>query len=115
MLDHGDAEGERLACAGRGLGNDVLPLHEFRDGLGLDAGRVSVALLLQRLQNLLRQAKVGKSQVLFHRDRFLIQCSGENRNFFNHITLLQYFQSPSRKKEGVFSLASVRHARYNKP
>ena len=94
------SRGERLARAGRGLGNDVLPLHEFRDGLGLDAGRVSVALLLQRLQNLLRQAKVGKRQILFHRDLFLIQSSGENRNFFNHIIFSPRFQSPSRKKEG---------------
>ena len=49
VFDHGDAEGKRLARAGRGLGNDVLPLHKFRDGLGLDAGRIAVALLLQRL------------------------------------------------------------------
>ena len=70
--------------------------------LCLDAGRVSVALLFQRLQNLFRQAKVGKRQILFHRDLFLIQSSGENRNFFNHITLLQYFQSPSRKKASAF-------------
>ena len=102
MLDHGNAEGERLARAGRSLGDNVFPFHKFRDSLGLDAGRVSVALLFQRLQNLFRQAKVGKRQILFHRDLFLIQSSGENRNFFNHITLLQYFQSPSRKKAPAF-------------
>ena len=49
VLDHRDAEGKRLARAGRGLGDDVLPFHERRDGLGLNFGRVAVALLLQRL------------------------------------------------------------------
>ena len=50
VLDDGDPEGEGLSGAGGGLGDDVLPLHQGADGLGLDLGGVAVALLLQCLQ-----------------------------------------------------------------
>ncbi len=60
MLDHGDAEGEGLAGAGGGLGNDVLPLQERRDGFRLNGGGVTVALLLQGFQHGLGEAQALK-------------------------------------------------------
>ena len=49
VLHHGDAEGEGLARAGGGLGDDVLPIFEAGDGPGLDGGGHGEALLIQGL------------------------------------------------------------------
>ena len=54
MLKHRYAEGKGLSCSGRRFGDDVLPLHERRNCLRLNARRVAVALLFERLQNFLR-------------------------------------------------------------
>ena len=66
MLDHGNAEGKGLTGAGRCLGDHILPLHKAGNGLLLDSSGPAVALLFQRLQHGLRQAKVGKRQILVH-------------------------------------------------
>ena len=54
VLEHRNAECEGLARTGGRFGDDVLPLHERRNCLRLNARRVTVALLFERLQNFLR-------------------------------------------------------------
>ena len=60
MFNHGNAEGKGLAGAGGGLGNHILPLHEWGDGLCLNGGGITVALLLQGFQHSLAEAKAFK-------------------------------------------------------
>ena len=61
VLDHGDAEGEGLAGACGGFGDDILPLHELGDGFGLNGGGVAVPLFLKGFQHRLAQAKLIES------------------------------------------------------
>ena len=51
MFNHGNAKRKGFAGAGGSLGNDILPLHKLRDGLGLNGRGIAVALLLQGLQH----------------------------------------------------------------
>jgi hypothetical protein len=50
-----------LAGAGLGGAHDVAALQHDRDGLGLDRGRVHIALVRQRAQDFGRQAEIGKA------------------------------------------------------
>ena len=52
VLHHGDAEGEGLARARGGLGDDVLPVHEIGDGPGLHRGGLHIALFVDGPQQL---------------------------------------------------------------
>ena len=58
VLHHGDAEGKGLARAGGSLGDDVLPLHKVGDGARLDRGGPDIALLVDGLHHLGREAQV---------------------------------------------------------
>ena len=65
MLEHGDAEGEGLAGAGGGLGDDVLPRQKAGDGPGLDGGGEGEALLPEGAQDALGEAQAGVALVEF--------------------------------------------------
>ena len=58
VLHHGDTEGIGLARARRGLGNDILPVHEERDGAPLHGSGLGIALPGQRLHGGLGQAQL---------------------------------------------------------
>ena len=57
-LDHRQHEGRRLAGAGLGAGEEVAAGEDERDGLGLDRGRLGVALVGDRAKELGRQPEV---------------------------------------------------------
>ena len=94
MLDHGDAEGEGLAGAGGGLGDHVLPFQERRNGLLLDGGGITVALLFQRPQHGIAETQIGKGNT------FLLH--GIHSSFvFSFFSILSVFrQICNRQNEG---------------
>lgn len=86
VLHHGDAKGKRLAGAGGGLGDHVLPVLKAGDGPGLDGGGHGEAFLVQGLQNALGEIHFAVSEVKldlnaidFHKTTFLCPLSKGQR------------------------------------
>ena len=66
MFNHGNAEGKGLARSSGCLCDYIPPLQQRRNGLLLNGGRVSVALLLQGLEHGLGKAQLLKCQIVCH-------------------------------------------------
>ena len=76
VLDHGNAKGEGLSRARRGLGDYIPPLQKIGNCFRLDGCGIAITLLLQRFQHGIRQAQACKSNIaFFHNFSILYICS----------------------------------------
>ena len=66
VFEHGDAKGKGFASPGRGFGDDIFPLQHGRNGLRLHLCGIAVTLFLQRFQNGVREAEIGKGEGFIH-------------------------------------------------